>query len=341
MPYGLLDEFPGMRALYIEKQPLNVITEEDMSNLTISFNTSTSRVVISYLTHDIFKHNLNMKFIRFEENPIKYIEPGFFANLAKQPPMERVRFGNCGCIDMYIFNEEKYLFELPEIYQADSNHTCNDLTQVQTNAKYSNIECGIFGDNSNSRCKFFVYDEDTLVNSIVFAGSTGSNIIKYITITSSVMRFIPLNFGAKLKQLKQLMIESVGLMRISKESLSAEMKSLQVLNLAKNALVIIPNDAFEYLTSLETLDLSYNNIYSFDGATVADLPKLKHLSLSGNGLKSIIGDLFNVLPKTIATVSLQNNGCIDMKYPDDRKSEISLELKGNCTVTAECLDFII
>lgn len=56
MPYGLLDKFSGMRALYIEKQPLNVITEEDMSNLTISFNTSTSRVVKSLISHMIYSN---------------------------------------------------------------------------------------------------------------------------------------------------------------------------------------------------------------------------------------------------------------------------------------------
>lgn len=328
MPQGLLDNYPNLKGLYFHTQPLHTLRRRDLKQFGTHLEyLQIYKCQISFLTKNLFRYNTNMKYINFETNPMKYIEPRFFENLSKMKYLEQATFLDCSCIDLNIYK--------PKIQDAEFQHKCNDRA-IEGLTSSIDIKCEYFDLNSDSQCKLYVDDEDSVIDSVVFTDQNTKE-TKTLTIRRGYTKFIPLNLGEKFPKLKELVIDSAGLVKISQKSLNVHLKNLELLNLASNILVKIPTDSFEFLVNLETLDLSHNYIQSFSSITVKNLSKLKFLYLSGNALKSISVDFFDVLPKTIETVYLGGNDCIDMQFPHHDKTEISNKIKEKCAVKAECL----
>lgn len=106
LPKGLKQKLPKLRAIDIKSCGLTSLNQDDMMpfgrdliSAAFWYNSLTS------LDANLFEHNPNLKFIAFNGNPIKFIEPGFFENLAFMMSLQQVKFSDAGCIDQNFFSK--------------------------------------------------------------------------------------------------------------------------------------------------------------------------------------------------------------------------------------------
>lgn len=106
LPKGLKQKLPKLRAIDIKSCGLTSLNQDDMMpfgrdliSAAFWYNSLTS------IDANVFEHNPNLKFIAFNGNPIKFIEPGFFENLAFMMSLQQVKFSDAGCIDQNFFSK--------------------------------------------------------------------------------------------------------------------------------------------------------------------------------------------------------------------------------------------
>lgn len=106
LPKGLKQKLPKLRAVDIKSCGLTSLNQDDMMpfgrdliSAAFWYNSLTS------LDANLFEHNPNLKFIAFNGNPLKFIEPGFFENLAFMMSLQQVKFSDAGCIDQNFFSK--------------------------------------------------------------------------------------------------------------------------------------------------------------------------------------------------------------------------------------------
>ena len=106
--------------------------------------------------------------------------------------------------------------------------------------------------------------------------------------------------------------------------------SLELLDLTRNKLAVLPKEAFSALIKLQTLNLSLNNISAINGGAFIGLNKLKTLDLTFNMMSTIDGDTFSGL-NLLQTLNVSRN--VIKSLPDNVFSGfynlLSLDLNGN------------
>lgn len=119
IPEGLKDHYPNLVGLYFDETPLKVLTEENMKQFgsdLIHFHVSKS--LITHLSKNLFANNPKLKFLSLSDNPLKYIEPGFFDVVLKMDNMLLFDMRDCQCI-----NKQS---EGDEIKNFDWSHSCDN-----------------------------------------------------------------------------------------------------------------------------------------------------------------------------------------------------------------------
>lgn len=103
LPWGLKKIFPNLKKIdiasndtfkHLDKQNLQEFGD-DLEHFSVVYGN------LTVLKKDLFDYNRKLKFIRFFGNPLKYIEPGFFENIAKMKHLKFFDLANCNCIDEY------------------------------------------------------------------------------------------------------------------------------------------------------------------------------------------------------------------------------------------------
>lgn len=100
IPRGLKKNFPNLTTLYFQSQPMKTLSSDELEQF--GSDLQFLRAIdgkITYLTKNMFVHNQNLKYIDFEGNPLKYIEGGFFENIAKLHQLKEIEMTSCSCID--------------------------------------------------------------------------------------------------------------------------------------------------------------------------------------------------------------------------------------------------
>lgn len=101
LPRGLKRIFPNLTEIEIaskdkfknlDKQNLQEFGD-DLELFSLVYGNLTE------LKKDLFEYNSKLTFIRFFGNPLTYIEPGFFDNIAKMKHLKYLDLANCNCID--------------------------------------------------------------------------------------------------------------------------------------------------------------------------------------------------------------------------------------------------
>lgn len=173
MPYGLMANYPELKALQFHTQPLKLLTEEDMQQFGSYIEYfQVYKGQIFFLTKNVFRHNTNLKYINFEENPISIIEAGFFENLAKIQTLEQIEFRKSNCIDINVYKTK--------IQDAEFQHSCNDRNKQPTQdvVTYSSPKCDSYVLISESPfCRIFALEDDTTVDRVTLVSdNVGSKV---------------------------------------------------------------------------------------------------------------------------------------------------------------------
>lgn len=99
MPHGVTCIFPNVKAIAIWNSGLSCVSKEDLKEFgTNLIHAGFWNSEIQMLDADLFDHNPNLKMIRFDGNPLKYIDSTFFVNL-KNSEIVEARFENANCIN--------------------------------------------------------------------------------------------------------------------------------------------------------------------------------------------------------------------------------------------------
>lgn len=119
IPKNLKTIFPKLQMLVFDSQPITTLSSSDLEqfgdDLTLF---DLDQGMLTFLKKDLFTHNRNLKHINFFGNPLKFIEPGFFDNIAQLNKLQFINLENCSCIDQAKFGIE--------IKRSIWIHSCGD-----------------------------------------------------------------------------------------------------------------------------------------------------------------------------------------------------------------------
>lgn len=147
-------------------------------------------------------------------------------------------------------------------------------------------------------------------------------------------KFLPMNTGVKLPNLKEFHAEDCALTFIDNMYFK-NMGNLKHLYLQDNAIGTIDADAFKDLVKLELLNLDNNQLETLDVKIFSTMVELRTLNLLNNSLRVLRPATFVIPNGHLEKVFLKDNGCIDENYVNDPKSTKSFA-KLKKALTAEC-----
>lgn len=117
IPKGIKRVCPQLKALLFQNTGIVSVKIDDMKQFGDDLEYVSFRVNnIITLDANIFAVNFNLKFISFQSNKLRFIEPQFFENLRKLSKLKAVNLIDCTCINRYIEP-----FDLAKI-----DNKCND-----------------------------------------------------------------------------------------------------------------------------------------------------------------------------------------------------------------------
>lgn len=159
--------------------------------------------------------------------------------------------------------------------------------------------------------------------------------ITKLSISDQQMIFLPSKLSEHFSNLRDLSINSSGLLEIHQEDFIG-LTSLSTLAITYNKIREIPCDAFKQLEALSNLDLSFNKIEHITDCSMAGLEKLEILNLRNNLLIALNRKVFDGL-KSLKELSLQNNKLklIAANFLSEREQLVYLNLSNN-----ECIDAV-
>lgn len=100
IPHGLKECYRYLVGLYFDDTPLLILTEENMAQFgTDLIHFHVTRSLITHLSKNLFKHNPNLKFLSLYDNPIQYIESGFFKVITRMDNLLFFDVRKCRCIN--------------------------------------------------------------------------------------------------------------------------------------------------------------------------------------------------------------------------------------------------
>lgn len=368
VPQGLKDKFPKLKMLNFNGQSLKSLSDVDLKQFGADLEFfRASYCKLRSIMKNLFVNNPNLKYIDFKGNPLKFIESGFFENLANMKSLIEIDFKNCDCINLMETRKAAVKFKWTHKCTSDEAAVSLPDTEVAVTAKTSknsislnliaairmlrnhsevfklhnkvapklsdDISCNFTTDLIAECSVSQIIHEQTIIDRVttLHGNSTYNGAIKF---QNTLMMFIPTNLGSKFTNLKQLTIYSTGLAKLTKAMLNEELKTLELLNCSSNILIEVSIDAFDTLTNLKTLDLSFNFIHILDLIAFEKLDNLKTLHLNDNGLKYIYGNLSELLPGNIETIDFTANDCINLSFPDNGRDAVQNTIWRDCTETA-------
>lgn len=121
IPKNLKGKFPNLKALRFDGQPIKVIKSADLKQFGDDLETlMVNKGKVEFLEKNLFEYNPKLKFFQLNDNPLKYIEPGFLDNIEamqKTMQLKTVTLIGLTCID----EADKDLLTL-----KDKALNCND-----------------------------------------------------------------------------------------------------------------------------------------------------------------------------------------------------------------------
>lgn len=124
IPKGIKTVCPRLKALNLRNTGLMSMKREDFTPFGseleyVSFRANN----IIALDSDIFADNPNIKFISFQSNRLRFIEPEFFENARKLTQLAALNMIDCTCISKYYTSNS-----LSEFNERSEDYKCNDPT---------------------------------------------------------------------------------------------------------------------------------------------------------------------------------------------------------------------
>lgn len=99
MPDGIKKKIPKLKAFRIMSSGLTYVDSENMKQFGIDLlymNLKDNKITV--LDADLFQYNPNLRFIKLDNNPLKFIGPDFFTNLQFLKQIYSVAMTGCECI---------------------------------------------------------------------------------------------------------------------------------------------------------------------------------------------------------------------------------------------------
>lgn len=313
-PQGFKHSFPRLKVLHIKNAKFTSLTEYDMMQFGVALeliHIETGN--INVLSRNLFKHNTNLRRIKFEKCPLKFIEPGFLENISLLKNLVNIELNDCSCINgkfesksgrgiyINILNHGKCtqrppttdLFELTERSRRNNANApeasfnfisamkllsragLSHKTKVgETKSIAEKFDCKYFEDFNESHCRGNVEEENTMIERINF----------YDANQESAMR----------RTQKLLIVDS--LLMFIPLNIGQLMPNLKHLVIEAAGLTKITKSIFSInLAGLELLDLSNNIIIEILPNVFDNLLNLKILDLSSNHIVSIESALLKPL----------------------------------------------
>lgn len=359
-PEGLKEMFPNLKTVVMQEVGLSQIRKYDLKDLGEELiHLDLYKNKFEWLERDLFKFNPNLKYMRMQYTNLKYIDSGFFDEVAKLTSLETFDLSECGCISKIYDQSNLYS------YQSFETHLTSDAWDTNSCLKYGkekisppdfskkktdmnfvsaiNLVRSLSTDSYNNNntesnismicdctenisiscsCKTKIERENSRLKEIILDTSV-SFVTKLEFVGTSLFMYFPSEFSdARLKNLELLTVRSCGLVKIERRNFE-HMKTIKHLDFSDNLLMTIPRTVFDDLTQLEELSLSSNEIESIDVNTFDKLKNLKVLELDKNNIKFISAGLFEYLSDGIEYVFLEDNNCIDMSYPYQEKKSFT------------------
>lgn len=366
MPAKMKDNYPKLRALLFQGQPMESLSKFDLKQFGSDleyFDMQGFR--LRYITQDLFIYNPNIMCIKFHGNSLKYIDVKFFENIPRMRKLEMISLVSDPCVDIKLLRKEfpnkwvqncsdsasRTLSEANErlalerykrsLKPSISKPTNSSKLSGMKPKNISAVDCDCVLINSRElQCEIHVEAENCSIDHVslsrtndTISANSSTSVIEILRIENKLMMYMPMNFGLIFSNLKALILNSTGLVKVGVKDFSEAMKKLRTLVLANNLLEDIPVDTFANLVTLENLDISFNHLTVFDSLTVQNMKKLKYLNLRGNRLVIISDNIIDVLPY-VEHVDLRDNFCIDLEYKENDRSDIITKLESNCFTSA-------
>lgn len=377
-PGGLAAFFPNLKAVVMQEVGLTQISKYDLKEfgeklMHLDFYNNK----FDWLERDLFKFNPSLKYVRMEYTNLKYIDSGFFDEVAKIKTLNSFDLGNCGCISRSFYksnyrSDHDFETEMEsnswetndclksrkeKIISPNSPNRKSDMNLVSAinlirlfssgsdNMDSNiNITCDCNEDISIScTCETKIDRENIALKNLVLNSSSDDFDIMTVSelefVRTSLFMYFPTEFNdARLKHLNSLTVRSCGLVKIEKRNFD-HIKTIKQLDLSDNLLMTIPPKVFDDLEQLEELSLSSNELELIDVNVFEKLKSLKFLELDKNKLKIISAGLFETLSDEIEYVILEENSCIDMTYPYEEKATLTDHILDNCmeSVMLNCI----
>lgn len=99
IPTGIMRKFTNLKVLVIYETGLLSVTKDNLREFGSSLEKlSLSKNKLIFIDADLFVFNPNLKDIWITNNPIRHIEPGFFANLKNLEYVNFLTLGSAGCM---------------------------------------------------------------------------------------------------------------------------------------------------------------------------------------------------------------------------------------------------
>lgn len=232
--------------------------------------------------------------------------------------------------------------------------TAPSIQSIHINCNYTGYDYNSWGKRLTCFGSFEneLLEDERFVTSISgeFSNKDCQEDVKGVKIEGQNTKYIPLDLMEHFQNMKELYIFGSKLQHISRYDMK-NYKLLTTVSFYNNELSNIPYDTFDDMINLKTLSLSYNNLKEIPNLTKLrileelylhhnKIENLKYLDLYQNNNLKILWLYQNSLKKInpnifdcsiyLENVDLENNICINMKYPQTSKDVIKANIEMKC-----------
>lgn len=260
-----LRNFKSLKYLSVVNSELRNLTEDTLLGLPLLhlelFNCS-----LDFIFPKFFSLS-SMLSIQLSRNPLRQIPDDVFHGLHQLTNLD-LTANHLQDVSTILFRDLTSL----EVLNLSKNHLFSIPSDLFNNNK--KLKKIILNDN-----KLFKLPNELLLpsdNTLLYLDLSGNKNLKYI----------PNNFGKKMKQLKILHISNCSLSEVSIQFIQ-DVHRLEQLNLAGNMLDNLPNDLFIESHFLRRLDLTNNRLRNLPDFLFKDTPSLEEIHLSFNYFETI------------------------------------------------------
>lgn len=179
---------------------------------------------------------------------------------------------------------------------------------------------------SRTICKIQFFNQSKW-DSLEFNDTDALKDIETIEFSQNDFPTVPENLFTEFPQLKNLMMENVGLTKLSNKSFMKGAK-LEKIIAPRNSISILTSDTFQKNGNLIEIDFSKNKISTIELETFFGLGKLEILDLSENAIVTLLPGVFVSLAK-LKVLNLTKNSIESLEQGIFEHLPIDLYLKDN------------